>query len=116
MARRIMYRDQEIVDFDKLANPEITALPVSSGTVTLETNKVYQGTITGDLVITLPTATVGTYNQILVQVTISNTPTISLGVVKYFDKTAPIFSNGTWDIIYEHNGTDWVAGAIETGV
>ena len=88
----------------------------TSGTMTLTDNSVNRIAPTGTVTFNLPSISDHTiFHQILVQVNLSSKQAINLGTSNYFSRTAPEFETGRYNIIYEHNGTHWVVGAIATG-
>ena len=88
-----------------------------SGTnVTLSNNKGHRITISGNTTFVLPSQAVGKMSQMLVQVALPEIYSIDLGTTHYFYDTAPSLTEiGEYDIIYEHNGSNWVVGAIYKG-
>lgn len=88
----------------------------ASGTISLADNSVNRIAPTGAVTFSLPTVSEHTaFHQILVQMNLSAKQTVNLGTSNYFSKTTPAFEIGRYNIIYEHNGTHWVVGAIATG-
>ena len=93
-------------------NMPVTTL-ATSGTISLADNSVNRIAPTGTVTFSLPTVSDNTiFHQILVQMTLSTTRTINLGTTKYFTGSQPSFAAGTYDILYEYNGTNWVVGAV----
>jgi len=100
--------------FDKLE--DVNTLD-TSGTITLTTNSINRITTSGQVTFSLPSVTSG-FNQILVQATQTTVGDLSgarLGTTKYFNKVAPTFVSTNYTILFEHNGINWVVGAIATG-
>ena len=95
----------------------ITTLAVS-GTIALADKTINRIAPTGTVTFTLPNITDNTkYHQILVQMTLASTQEINLApsgtTLKYFFGIVPDFSTtGAYDIIYEHDGSNWCVGAI----
>ena len=88
----------------------------ASGTISLADNSINRITPTGNVTFNLPAVSNNnTFHQILVQMNLASKKTINLGTNNYFGKTAPEFESGRYNIIYEHNGSHWVVGAIVTG-
>jgi len=87
----------------------------TSGTVSLKDNSVYRITQTAAITFSLPTSLNNSlFHQILVQLNLSTVYTVSLGTSKYFGSSVPSFSEiGMYDIVFEHNGSNWVAGSIK---
>lgn len=93
-------------------NMPVTTL-ATSGTISLADNSVNRIAPTGTVTFSLPTVSDNTvFHQILVQMTLSTSRTINLGTTKYFTGSQPSFAAGTYDILYEYNGTNWVVGAV----
>lgn len=91
---------------------EITSI---DGNITLDTNRIYRTTISEDTTFVLP-ATVedNKFNQILVQANISDGVNIDFGTEYYFGSGYQ-GDAGNYNFIFEHNGSDWVYGALYTG-
>ena len=88
----------------------------ANGTIALADNSVNRIAPTGAVTFSLPTISDHTaFHQILVQMNLAAKQTVNLGTSNYFFKTAPEFETGRYNIIYEHNGSHWVVGAIATG-
>ena len=92
-------------------------LPVTtlatSGTISLADNSVNRITPSGTVTFSLPSVSDNTsFHQILVQMNLTASRTINLGTTKYFTGTQPTFATGTYDILYEYNGTNWIVGAV----
>ena len=90
---------------------EITAV---DGNITLETNKIYRTNISSDTNIILPTIDDSTFSQILVQADVSDGVNIDFGTEYYFGSGYQ-GNAGKYNFIFEHNGSDWVYGALYTG-
>ncbi|MFI3241222.1 MAG: phage tail protein [Alphaproteobacteria bacterium] len=106
---------QTVLDTKQVINLPITTL-ATSGTISLSDNSINRISPTATITFSLPSVSDHTYfHQILVQVYLSTTITINLGTSVYFSGEAPEFEAGRYNIIYEHNGTDWVVGAILVG-
>ena len=90
---------------------EITAV---DGNITLETNKIYRTNISSDTNIILPTIDDSTFSQILVQADVSDGVNIDFGTEYYFGSGYQ-GDAGKYNFIFEHNGSDWVYGALYTG-
>lgn len=84
-------------------------------TVNLTADTVNTISISNDTTFVLPTPTDGKFHQILVVATITGTPTITWGTTYYFNNEEPSINAGTYNIIYEHDGTNWYVGAIKKG-
>jgi hypothetical protein len=89
----------------------------SSGTVNLSDNSINRITPSGTVTFSLPAISNHTkFHQIFVQIILNDTYTINVGTSYYFNKAVPDFSTtGTYDLIFEHNGTNWVCGSMITG-
>ncbi|MFI3241764.1 MAG: hypothetical protein R3Y43_04280 [Alphaproteobacteria bacterium] len=106
---------QTVLDTKQVINLPITTL-ATSGTIALSDNSINRISPTATVTFSLPSVTDHTYfHQILVQVTLSSTITLNLGTTVYFGGEAPEFEAGKYNIIYEHNGTNWVVGAVLVG-
>lgn len=93
----------------------IETVSSSSGTIALETNKVYKINLTGNTIFTLPSTVDNTiFNQILIQLNISSDINLNLGTTKYFNEE-PEISQGYCDLIYEYDSIQeaWVVGLIQ---
>ena len=90
---------------------EITAV---DGNITLETNKIYRTNISSDTTFILPTIDDSTFCQILVQADVSDGVNIDFGTEYYFGSGYQ-GDAGKYNFIFEHNGSDWVYGALYTG-
>lgn len=90
----------------------------SSGTIALSDNSINRITPTGNVIFSLPTISDNNiFHQILVQVYLSTALTIELGTNCFFNTEVPDLSkSGIYNIIYEHNGTNWVSGILFTEV
>lgn len=71
--------------------------------------------ISSNTTITLPNVSDGKFHQILIFATISGTPTISFGTTYYFNAQTPTIEAGTYNIIYEYDGTNWYVGMLKKG-
>ena len=89
----------------------------SSGTINLSDNSVNRITPSGTVTFELPTVSDHTkFHQIMVQIILNSVVTINVGTSYFFNKTAPELSEtGKFDLVYEHNGTNWVCGCVPTG-
>lgn len=89
-----------------------------SGTISLEANKIYCGSFSGDVTFSLPSSVDTTkFNQIKIIAQITNSPTINLGTSYFFNKQQLILENGYYDLYfdYDNNLSGWVCGAISKG-
>ncbi len=106
---------QSVLDTKQVINLPITTL-ATSGTISLTDNSINRISPTSTITFSLPSVSDHTYfHQILVQVYLSTTITINLGTSVYFNAEAPEFEAGRYNIIYEHNGSNWVVGALLVG-
>ncbi len=106
---------QTALDAKQVINLPITTL-ATSGTISLSDNSINRISPTATITFSLPSVSVHTYfHQILVQMYLSTTRTINLGTTVYFGGEAPEFEAGRYNIIYEHNGSNWVVGAVLVG-
>lgn len=96
-----------------LQKQTVTTL-ATSGTISLTDNSVNRIIPAGTVTFSLPAISDNTiFHQILVQMTLSAVHTINLGANVYFGGEAPTFEAAKYNIVYEHNGTNWVVGAIK---
>lgn len=92
----------------------IETVSSSSGTIALETNKVYKINLTGNTIFTLPSTVDNTiFNQIYVQLNITGDITVNLGTTNYFTEEVELESGLSW-ITYEYNSIEqaWYVGKI----
>lgn len=89
----------------------------TSGSLTLQDNKIHKVAPTSNITFVLPTITDTTsFHQIVVQVTKASNVTIGLGTTDYFGRIQPDVSGvGRFNIYYEWDGTSWVCGALAKG-
>ncbi|MCD7779119.1 MAG: hypothetical protein LUH05_00395 [Candidatus Gastranaerophilales bacterium] len=85
--------------------------PSSSSSSSTESSEIVTYTIV------LPEITdTDKYHQILVQIDYQNSVTLDLGTTYFFNQEEPDFSNtGAYNLVYEHNGSNWCAGCIYKG-
>lgn len=108
MANKIMYKDQVLVDFDSMKVKPIEVLTAQSGSLYPEVNRIYRQSISSNTNIVLPAVSDNTiFNQIIMQVEVSNSPSISLGTT-YGYGTIPTLANGKYKLIYDYDGTNWI--------
>lgn len=90
----------------------------SSGTISLTDNSINKITSSGTITFSLPSISNSSiFHQILVQLTMNTVVTINLGTTYFFNAETPdLSSTGTYNIIYEYDGSRWVCGAIKKGV
>ena len=105
MANRIMYKDQVLIDFD---TKRLETLIAQSGSLYPESNHIYRQAISSNTNIVLPTTLDdGFFNQIIMQIEISNSATVGLGTT-YGYGTIPTLANGKYKLIYDYDGANWV--------
>lgn len=95
----------------------ITTL-ATSGTISLSDMSINRISTNGNVTFSLPSISDNTkFHQLLVQLNLTSTShQISLGTSVYFYGIEPDFSTaGKYDIIYEYDGNNWVAGAMKKG-
>ena len=101
-----------IVNTYALKNVAIKNLS-ASGTIGLTDNTVHRIKPTGTITFTLPAVSNhNVFHQMLVQANFASKIQVNLGTNAYFGGEAPQFDVGNYDIIYEHNGTKWMVGAV----
>lgn len=88
-----------------------------SGSIQLESNTINRVTVSGALEFTLPvTVNNAIYNQILVQVDLSNYYNVALGTTYTFNGVLPALTEaGKYNLIYEYDGANWYVGIIDRG-
>ena len=113
-------QDTYQIDANVSLDQPINAITETSGTIALETNKVYKATITGNTTFTLPATVDNTkFNQIYIQLDVaggsddSDEPIIDLGTTNYFGDEPVITSGLSW-VNYEYNAIEqaWYVGKI----
>ncbi len=89
-----------------------------SGTIELSDNSINSIAPEGDITFLLPSNLDKTvFHQILVQLNMETLHSINLGTSYYFNSEVPDLSNtGSYNLIYEYDGTNWIVGAISKGV
>lgn len=109
----IQFLDGKLYVNEKCLRP-VKILP-SSGDVTLESNTINRVNITGTLHFHLPSTVQNSiFNQILVQVNMSNLQEVLLDTTYTFNDVLPSLTEaGKYDLIYEHDGTNWYVGIIK---
>ena len=87
------------------------------GTFNLEDNTIYRINAIDTVTFNLPNiSTSNEFHQILVQLYMSYPIVINLGTAHFFNSKVPDLSEaGSYNIIYEHDGTNWVCGVIKKG-
>ena len=107
---------KEVQEQKEDISPDITTL-ATSGTLTLQDNKIYSVTPTSNITFSLPSVSNNnSLHQIMVQLNKTTSLTIGLGTTNYFRKIQPdLSSNGKYNLYYEYDGSAWVVGAIEKG-
>ena len=101
------------VDLPKQTISNIAA----QGAISLETNKIYKGTLTGNVQFTLPEASTldnTILNQIMIQTEVSTERIdVTWGTNLCFGTEQTNLLRGKYDCVFEFNGTNWVYGIIE---
>ena len=89
----------------------------AQGAISLETNKIYKGTLTGNVQFTLPEASTldnTILNQIMIQTEVSTERIdVTWGTNLCFGTEQTNLLRGKYDCVFEFNGTNWVYGIIE---
>lgn len=96
----------------------IVVIPETSGTIALQSTKIYQMEITDAVSFVLPdTVNGGYFNQIKVMAKITGTPTIDWGTAQFFNKAIPEIEGGNYDIYFDYDNLlgAWVCGAMAKG-
>jgi hypothetical protein len=56
------------------------------------------------------------FHQILVQLTMETVSTVYLGTSVYFDQQTPSMGTiGSYDLLYEYDGSNWAVGCLKKG-
>ena len=96
----------------------LVKLTQTSGTITLQVNKIYTMTISGTTTFSLPTpGNRNVFNQIKVMAKVSGTPTINWGTTNFFNRVAPSIEAGNYDFYFDYDELNsvWVVGALAKG-
>lgn len=97
----------------------VEVITETSGTITLQSTKIYQMQITDAVSFVLPSEiSVDYFNQIKVMAQITGAPTIDWGTVQFFNKAIPEIEEGNYDIYFDYDNllNAWICGAIVKGV
>lgn len=92
----------------------ITTIDSTSGSISLETNKVYKVTLNGNTTFVLPNTVDNTkFNQIYLQINLTNNSNINFGTSNYF-AVQPALEIGENRITYEYDANEqaWYVGKI----
>lgn len=105
----------DIVSTYETKTKVVNILP-SNGIIELSDNSINKiERAMGRITFVLPEITDNNFHQILVQIN-AMLATIDLGTTYFFNQEAPSITIGTYDIIYEFDGANWVVGAIKKGI
>lgn len=89
----------------------------TSGTIPLESNKIYALTPSGAVTFSLPTISgedVNKFHQIYVRLNLDTYYSVNLGTSWTFDNQLPqITTTGKYNLLYEYDGAHWVVGIIK---
>lgn len=93
---------------------DLTTATSTSGTVSLLSNKIYKLTAAENITFSLPTieATDTKYHVIEVIMNVTADVSITWGTSIFFNDSIPDIGIGTYDLIFEYNGTNWVVGVL----
>lgn len=107
-------KDYVDANVDGKAELSPTIITLTGTTPILTDNAVHQITVTATTTFNLPSASPTTkFHQMLVLLDMPTVQTINLGTDVFFYGDTPDLSEaGTYTLIYEYNGTDWVVGAL----
>ena len=99
-------------NIQSLQTPSIITL--TGTTPTLTDNSIHQITISDTTTFSFPVISDTTkFHQMLVLINMPTAKTINLGTDTFFGGYAPDLSEaGTYTLIYEYDGTEWVVGAL----
>jgi len=98
------------------AEPEQSIINITStsGTINLESNKIYKVELDGDTTFSLPSITDNTkLNQIFLQLQVNQSINLNLGTDNYMGQQPEILT-GTYNIYYEYDANNeiWFAGSV----
>lgn len=95
----------------------VTALGAVSGSVVLDTGKVYQASAAETVSFVLPYGNAAQHGQIKMFLAIMGTPMVDWGTTLFFNAAAPELAEGNWVVYwdYDPNAQAWVCGAMKTG-
>lgn len=93
---------------------DLTTATSTSGTVSLLSNKIYKLTAAENITFSLPTieTTDTKYHVIEVIMNVTADVSITWGTSIFFNDSIPDIGIGTYDLIFEYNGTNWVVGVL----
>lgn len=89
-----------------IATYQYPIIPISatSGSVSVETNTIYQMSINGATTFVLPASVnTGVFNQIKVMATVTGAPTIDWGTAYFFNKATPEIEEGSYDVYFDYD-------------
>ena len=110
-------KNQAIAEVASYKQP-LTTLTETSGTVTLEVDKIYSMVIDGDTTFSLPTEVdIAYFNQIKVMTQITGNPTIAWGTTYFVNKSEPELEEGCYDFYFDYDNhlAGWVVGVVSKG-
>lgn len=110
-------KNQAIAEVASYKQP-LTTLTETSGTVTLEVDKIYSMAINGATTFSLPTEVDTAYfNQIKVMTQITGTPAITWGTNYFVNKSTPELEEGCYDFYFDYDNhlVGWVVGVVSKG-
>lgn len=99
-------------------NIPIQFIPQWSGTVPLESNKVYRITLHGDTVFKLPSIQdTSVVYQIKIMLYVKGPSTIDWGTENFFYGVTPDINGGLYDVYYDYDAelNGWVCGVLPKG-
>lgn len=95
---------------------DVASLSISEGDIHLKSGNIYRGAFEGNIAFSLPqNLDNSVLNQILVQAKILNDCSVDFGTPKHFGDAVSSLTVGSYNIVFEHNGTDWVYGVLKIG-
>lgn len=97
----------------------VNVLTATSGSISLEVNKVYTLSVTNATTFVLPTpSNTDVFNQIKVMMSVTGAPTIDWGTIYFFNKTTPEIETGSYDVYFDYDNLlgAWVCGVMAKGV
>lgn len=93
---------------------DLTTATSTSGTVSLLSNKIYKLTAAENITFSLPTIETTDTKYHVIEVIMNVTADIAIiwGTSIFFNDSIPDIGIGTYDLIFEYNGTNWVVGVL----
>lgn len=95
----------------------ITTLSLTSGSIVLSPETVYEGTISGDTTFVLTDGDPTVHQQIKAFLSFTDDYTINWGTTQFFYNFIPIIKEGSYVVYWDYSPSldSWVCGAVATG-